>query len=208
MNIRHPFSKDKLTIRWYRQAPLVPFKDKVNDATPVLEEGCEIITALGHDPYIASGTLLGAIRENDYIPHDTDLDVNILVEKHDKVLTQKGLIEFVTVFQKKGFELVRIMLYSGTLMQLVFAKDEVTFDIEFIHKDLQHDWYITVHEHGVYFYDKKFYMDKGYTKFKGSKYITPHPVKAYLDHRYGEWKKPATKKGAWQDDANNFVSWS
>ena len=206
--MRHPFNKEKVLIKYYEQVNLRPLSELDAEPDLVLKEGCEIAEALGYEPLLASGTLLGIVRDKKLIPHDTDLDVNILVDKESRVLTVDGFKEFIKVYNLKGFRVIRVMLYHGTLMQVVFKKGAVIFDVEFIHKDLLFDWYTTVHEHGYYRYDKKFYEDLGTTTFKGVQYKTPHPVKMYLAHRYGlGWKKPTKEKGKWEEQAGNLVLW-
>lgn len=66
------------------------------------------------------GTLLGAIRENNFIAHDEDTDVFILHEYKDH------FFELLPTLKENGLELVR---YNGNLLS--FMKDDEYIDIYF-----------------------------------------------------------------------------
>jgi len=69
------------------------------------------------------GTLLGAIRENNFIEHDEDTDVFILEEDREKFL------ELLFLLKDEGFIVGR---YSKSLLSLI--RDGEYIDIYFFHK--------------------------------------------------------------------------
>lgn len=189
------FNREKLEITWFNYPNLDPLSGKPQ-AISVLKEGYDLISKI-RPAILSSGTLLGIVRDNKLIPHDTDIDVNILVDTTNPPV---GL-------SFSGFKLIRTMFYEGLPMQYVFEKDDVVFDIEYIYRDLHPDRFVTVHEHGYYLYDPKYFQKFEEIEFEGKKYLAPSPVREYLTHRYGDWETPKTEKGAWQEDATNLVKW-
>ena len=54
-------------------------------AAEALADTAELLTGLGLPWYIVSGTLLGAVREGDFLTHDYDIDVGVHAEAFDPV---------------------------------------------------------------------------------------------------------------------------
>lgn len=57
----------------------VPEADRQEALTQILGD----LEQAGARPFLCFGLLLGMIREGGFIPHDTDLDIGILLEEHD-----------------------------------------------------------------------------------------------------------------------------
>jgi len=62
----------------------------------------EAMDKIGYKIFINSGTLLGIVRENGYIPHDDDVDFGLLLHASDPVSAAHEWIELQKTMQEKG----------------------------------------------------------------------------------------------------------
>ena len=203
------FDKQKLEIRYYSAVTMRPFSDQKVDSDMVLKKGVELLEKLGYTTLLASGTLLGFVRDRGFIPYDTDIDVNVVVSSDSILISPPHILQVINAFKGNGFTLLRVMAYDKTrIMQLAFTYEDTIFDIEFIYTDIDKDFYVTVHEHGYYEYDPHYFEVYADISRNGRRYSSPSPVKQYLAHRFGkDWKTPRGAKGPWQKDASNLVLW-
>lgn len=71
------------------------------------------------------GTLLGAVRNNDFLAHDLDIDLGVAIKDHYRVLT---------ALQENGFNLKRrIGTDDGTALEETFEKKGVDIDVFYYH---------------------------------------------------------------------------
>lgn len=148
---------------------------------PVLEEATKQLD----DYWISAGTLLGLYRDNGFIPHDTDLDVEVIGESPKL---------------NDSFELVVEAKHMEAPMQTAYRHKDtgVIFDI-------YHFWeegadLINISLHGKMTMPAKFVQPLG--EFKGFK--APNNIEKYLEIRYGDWQTPKQYKVSWEQDANNL----
>lgn len=122
------------------------------------------------------GTLLGMIRDNDFIEWDEDVDCAILKEDEEK------LRDILPTLQEKGFELVRYLrrgLYS-------FMRNGEYIDfyvLRLVSTDVRHTG-------GRDFLIEKYVRDTIEWDFKGIKMVIPREYEEYLEFTYGDWKTP------------------
>jgi len=164
----------------------------------VMKKGCDILKSLNIEYCISFGTLLGIYRDNRLIPHDSDIDVEII----HPVNTKKIEEEFV----KNGFTLGHKVVVMGKVQQLAFyTDDEVVFDIAFYQKIGSYVY--CFHDSDLYFkfpanYYKKFipYEFSGYTTY------TPINPEQWLEYTYGKnWKIPKTSKpNGWREEEDEY----
>ena len=139
--------------------------------------------------YLSSGTLLGAVRDNDFIPWDWDVQMYLVMEnayplrqKITKSLVDKGFI--IHKFIDSEDALKWAVSKRADLAQAV--REGAYFELT--------AWYVQ----GKWRYRKKksmrvpSYLFEGeyYINFKEVKYRTLNPPEKYLEFCYGDWKTP------------------
>jgi len=199
MNIREA----KITLEHPRGFTMDRLEKKYT-AIDTLRHGCKLIEDLGYKYWVSAGTLLGIHRDNQFIPHDTDIDIEIYVGPNTKINVREILQNMKAI----GFDLIRIqMLDSAYPTQLAFmnVSNNVIFDVYWYYDDPFYDHRIinrTVD--GILWYPKEKILELETLTFKDHDFIVPDPD-WYCEFRYGvDWKTPAKEKGEWQMQATNL----
>jgi fukutin len=171
-----------------------------------LQKGISILNDLGHRYFISAGTALGFIRDKTFIPHDCDIDVEV-VTSYDTKIDYEDIIKS---FIEEGFFVVRTVFDGEYAQQIAFMnKEAAVFDIWFIYSDVIDGYYVNHTEYGPMKTPKHF-VDNAKVRsvtVAQSKYDLPLPTpeEDYCECRYGlDWKTPKKSKGPWQDDAGNL----
>ena len=146
-------------------------------ASEVMSEAADILDRCGKW-WVASGTALGLVRDGGLIPHDTDLDFEMLGEPGSAWL---DAVE--AEFLASGFAHAR-----RTPFQRVVAKRDVLVDVTFWYVDgdlvCDHDW-------GQMRQPAHLFDDLTSVEFAGRTYPLPSPADEYMLIRYGEgWRIP------------------
>lgn len=166
----------------------------------VMKKCCEALEKLGVHYQVSDGTALGLYRQNGFIPHDNDLDVDILGDNVDIEAIQN-------CFEKElNMTLGRKMSYKGQIQQLTYySDDEVIFDMIFWH--VEGDRCVVRYPEAPKCVLKKKYFDNIYWfMFEGKEYPMHAPIEEWLVDRYGDdWNIPKNSKGDWREDSNFFV---
>ncbi len=126
------------------------------------------------------GTLLGAVREGNFIAHDEDTDIYVFEEEKDKV---KALLP---AFRKAGLELVRLEPYMISLMR----KDEY-IDLYFF-KEIKHPLgKRTRKNHYQWEFDAEPLENPEKFEFLGMSFPVPENPEHMLEVIYGKtWRTP------------------
>jgi len=184
----------------YLYFPFDISKPLPSSAVDVMKKGCGLLTSLGLDYCLADGTLLGVVRDNNLIPHDTDIDVTVMHPVDTKKIEKE--------FLKHGFKIGRKVIALNKAQQLVFySPDKVVFDIIF---------YTKIGKHVYAFCENDFYLrhdSSNYEKFipcvfKGYTFYIPFNAEVWLEHVYGvNWKTPKTSKpNDWREGRNEYIT--
>lgn len=144
----------------------------------------ELIEKFGYEPFVAYGTLLGAIRQGDFLNHDNDVDL-VYISKHTDPVQVR--IEYVAICR----HLIDLG-YRGLLTKHGFAiKSPVRVDLNFAWFNPQGMFQASFGYHGP---ELKFSRDFGRMKrARLGKYRVrvPRNSEAILEHLYGPgWKVP------------------
>lgn len=130
------------------------------------------LAEIGVKPFLMSGTLLGVIRDGDFMAHDYDIDLGLMpgVEL-DSIPDFVSGAGFTTSVE--GDRIVAIH-QSGARTDL-FPHTERNG--KFWHGSLVHEWWNTPFELVSF-------------EMKGHQLWTPDDPKLYLDENYGDWRRP------------------
>ena len=171
-----------------------------------MRQGISILNNLGYSYFISAGTALGFIRDNAFISHDKDIDIEIVTDYNTFLNYQ----ELVNSFIKEDFFVVRTVFDGNFAQQIAFMNKEfVVFDIWFIYKDVIEGHYVNHTEYGRMKTPESFIENIKVTKIlvEDQEYDLPmpFPLEEYCECRYGsDWMTPKTYKGPWQNDAGNL----
>lgn len=148
-----------------------------NDGLIILKN---ILDDLGVTNYLSSGTLLGAVRDNDFIPWDWDVQMYLVMENAypSRYKISKSLIDNEFTIYK--------FIDSEDSLKWDIRKEGAVFELT--------AWYLQ----GKWRYRKKksmrvpSYLFEGVfnINFKNVKYRTLNPPEEYLKFCYGDWKTP------------------
>ena len=162
--------------------------------------------------WLTDGTLLGAIRENDFISHDSDIDIGIQITDYDP--------KIIGTLTKVGFKLRRTHGALDNGYELTFSRREIRVDVFFFYREDDYYW------HAAWYIKKRFLGKKilkmlGLVKpkilkykydlfvlkkysFVGAEFNIPEDPIRYLLQKYGEnWRVP-DKNWDWKFSPKNL----
>jgi len=117
------------------------------------------------------GTLLSAVRDNNFIEWDNDTDIFVLEE--DK----QDFMELIHIFKKKGF---RVIKFNEKKKILSVERKNEWIDFHFFKKSF------FGRRCDKYFIPKKYFTDLSEIKFFDQNFPTLNHVKDYLEFQYGK----------------------
>lgn len=183
----------------YFNFPFDTSKPLPTDAIEVMKKGCNLLEEMGIKYSLADGTLLGVVRDNRLIPHDTDIDIAVLHPVNAK--------EIEKVFTKNGFKVGRRAAFKGIIQQIVFySESNCLFDIIF---------YTKIGDEVYNFCEKDFYFQHYYHnyetvvpyEFEGHTFYIPNDVEGWLKATYGDWRIPnGNKPKDWREGGNQYLT--
>lgn len=141
--------------------------------------------------FLFFGTLVGAIRDEDFVATDDDADVGVLL-KDEKMIRE----DVVPILKEYGYS-VNFSSVNGRTSQFYISKNDVAkhkIDVYFLWPFRGRVWfprYTNIKGKGPVCvaipYDKKYFENMDTIKFKGSEYKVPTPPEEFLEKLWGEW---------------------
>lgn len=188
-------TKPDLTVRNIGSFSLEGFQGV--DPLPTLEKVIGLLRGLKVFFHVSAGTALGIYRDKAFIPHDTDLDLAVVLDwKQDNYETTDIIVQR---FARNNLPLVRSLVTGSQTVQLVFidlGNHQTLIDVEFYYTGILKYRWVHYKEEG-YISLPSYYGVKD-VDFRGVAVPLPDPIEDYLKKRYGNWQTPTKEKGAWQ----------
>lgn len=145
-----------------------------------LEELHHILNDKKIKHFLTGGTLLGAIREKNFIKWDWDVEFTILT---DEIFIKKE--ELNDLFLKSGFQIIS---YSFKYNNFKWELEKYNFIYELIGLYKEGEW---MYRKGKGTKVPAFFFDKpSDLSFLGNSYQTVSEPEKYLEFCYGNWKTP------------------
>ncbi len=141
--------------------------------------------------FVSFGTLLGLVREGDFISFDTDIDLGIWPEAPlDKVVASMQEHGFVLRPKYENGELIPVRdRLKDTVNVPLYFRDKIAIDI-YLHYPTKNKIRsgMMVGPETLWFEVSKFTLKTGY--FLGHQIPIPSDPERYLQENYGEWRTP------------------
>jgi lipopolysaccharide cholinephosphotransferase len=187
---------------------VVPSKQSVKAALPfdhpttrafaqsVLRTLNQYIRAKGVAMCLDSGTLLGAVRDQDLIPWDDDIDFAIDKENFEKL--QASLPELHTLLSNR-FDInwhITIITVNGldSCINLEFTNSTnshfIPFDISIQRRESINGLSELLSSGGLFFAPAKHFDSYEPITFLGETFLAPYDAEGFLTFMYGHWQTP------------------
>ena len=189
MALRHPTEEDEALAQKF-------FESKINNQSTIngfntfqagqaLFDLYDITQNKNLDIFLVSGTLLGCIREGDFLGHDKDIDVGIVgwEKQYDlcSTLTQSGLFKYDAKFLKGSDTYYLPIQHKPTGLWI---------DVFFYHQNAK-KWTTGV---DFFFGYRQTFSFTPFTleerDFVGINVLIPKNYKLNLEENFGDWKSP------------------
>ena len=130
--------------------------------------------------YLSSGTLLGAIREKNFIKWDWDVQMYLLMENAYPIRKKISKI-----LKKNGFKIIKFY-DSRESLKWSLERKKIIFELT--------AWYEEAHWRFRKYKQMKvpayLFKNQKIVNFRGTNYWTFSSPKKYLEFCYGDWKTP------------------
>ncbi|GAA4720872.1 hypothetical protein GCM10023216_07390 [Isoptericola chiayiensis] len=148
-----------------------------------IERASRLLGDLGYPTMLAYGTLLGAVREKDFLAHDDDVDLMVPLEAMDRDSAEPVLGELRLALQQKGWKVTRPNSYTN--FHLHDPSNGLHVDVFPLFVDGERT---TLHMEKMKLRSiaTSIVMPPAPITFKGRELLGPAKPEAFLAERYGD----------------------
>ena len=144
-----------------------------------LVDVANILESLEIEYFLTDGTLLGAVREGDFIPWDWDVEITVLSES-----IYPKTAELIEKAKNNGFYISSIdQSFSNFKLNLNKLDNKYSLNGLCLNGNFR--------TRQAYSYPKEFFLQNSEIEFRGKKYPTVTNINEYLIYQYGDWKTPS-----------------
>ena len=158
--------------------------------TELFIEVYNILLEMNARVWITGGTLLGAVREGDFIIDDDDVDMDMIEDEFVAIMynIKEAFVTAGYVVRLKDDRNPKISVYkSGFKLSIGALKPSGKWLLRPMQK-----------------YPRRLFCEEQFIKFKGQKCLVPSPPEDYLEHVYGtNWMVPIKSDN---DDMTDYHS--
>jgi len=153
------------------------------DAKATLFTMQELLQARNIDLYLTYGTLLGAVRDKDFITNDLDVDCY--------VTDQQALFDNLSYLDEHGMKLIRAVV--GVVYSFRYDRFAGCYIDLYIRSIPFNIWALYCYQHSVSMCPRK-YLQDGEILFLGRTFKCPRNPEKVLEFWYGDtWNQPIAK---------------
>lgn len=159
-----------------------------------MQRMCAALEDAGIHYLVSWGTALGIVRDGRFIPHDNDIDIDV-VDADGK--TVERILEAIGMTLGRRVRSRRFAFAPMRIEQLMFYssdEDHVMVDVHFWHSADGELLLNRMDDRVIVQMPRKLLMDLGSVDFRGKTYPIPRDAEGYLSHLYGDWRTPRTYK--------------
>lgn len=129
--------------------------------------------------FLGTGTLLGAVREGDFIKWDWDVCIDVLTEE---ARPKQG--ELCDQLEGEGFQITKV---DSTIKNFKVVASGYGTDYEILGRYLKRG---NIRARLMLEVPAKFYEKQECVKIRGQSFPAPSPAEEYLEALYGDWRTP------------------
>jgi phosphorylcholine metabolism protein LicD len=183
--------------REYHHFPFDHNKPLPPEAAATMASCCEALDKLRIIYRLTDGTILGLYRQGGFIPHDNDIDIDVLdCDRVDQVHA---------VMNANAMKLGRKVVFKNRVHQLVYYNNgQIIFDMIFWYSE--GDKIYNYSERGYErIQEKRFFENLSTFEYKNRKYPMPSDIEEWLEKRFGnDWRIPKTYKDDWKKECGDI----